>query len=418
MRGGAERPKRGLRQQLLAPWSTCSEPPTAAPRVELCELADRSVDAIGEFARERERSNRLSHRAGHLKVSTTPPQDGAWLPALRRLRAPPGAAAEMVALEPRRDRGAVRLAAVSPGGAIARAAHRAAGAARPRPAGGGARRRGVASCERTRARRIGPGPGGEVLIETDGGPACAPAPRCSRSTRPSAGRARRCAPRLAVTSTHMIDHRAGSRPARGDRLDRGRVHLDRTPPPALLPHHRRRPDRLRLGRRAAWPTAPGSAAGSRSTPAVVEHLRAGHPALLPRPARAPGRRGLGRAGRRLADASAERRHARGRRESTTSAGSPATASAPRTWPARRSPRSPSTAATSSPARRWSSRGQPPVPPRAARCIGGTVVRAALVSAGARRGPRRPGGRADQARDQGPAACSGSTSVAEPPRPAV
>ena len=46
-------------------------------------------------------------------------------------------------------------------------------------------------------------------------------------------------------------HRAGARRARGDRLDRRRVHHRRPHAPPLLPHHARRPDRVRLGRRPA-----------------------------------------------------------------------------------------------------------------------------------------------------------------------
>ena len=43
--------------------------------------------------------------------------------------------------------------------------------------------------------------------------------------------------RLTVTSSHIVHDRAGAGPARGDRLDRRRVHHGRPPAPALLPHH-------------------------------------------------------------------------------------------------------------------------------------------------------------------------------------
>ena len=45
--------------------------------------------------------------------------------------------------------------------------------------------------------------------------------------------------------------RAGARRDRGDRLDRGRVHHRRPHADPLLPHHARRANRLRLGRRPA-----------------------------------------------------------------------------------------------------------------------------------------------------------------------
>ena len=64
--------------------------------------------------------------------------------------------------------------------------------------------------------------------------------------------------------------------------------------------------------------------------------------------------------------------------STTSAVSPATASGPRIWPARCSPRWRSTAATGSPVSALVEPAQPPVPPEPLRYLGGSLVRAALL----------------------------------------
>ena len=168
---------------------------------------------------------------------------------------------------------------------------------------------GVTLAEQTRVRRI-ESRSGDVLIETDDGASVRAGAAVLAINAASAGVAP-LRPRLAVTSTHMIVTEPVPDLLERDRLDRGRVHLDRTPPSALLPHHRRRADRLRLGRRAlglrgaARRQGRGRSAGGRAPPR-------GHPAIFPRSQRAPGRRGLGRAGRRLPDPSSGGRHARGR----------------------------------------------------------------------------------------------------------
>ena len=71
-------------------------------------------------------------------------------------------------------------------------------------------------------------------------------------------------------------HRAGPRAARGDRLDRRRVHHRQPRPGRLLPHHPGRPDRLRLGRRpdrdGRRPRRPRRARPPRWSTATTAHL--------------------------------------------------------------------------------------------------------------------------------------------------
>ena len=84
---------------------------------------------------------------------------------------------------------------------------------------------------------------------------CGLAPRSSRSAAPRSRRAGRCG-----TGSRSPPPTSSS-PSRcpmsgGDRLDRWRVHHRQPRPDRLLPHHARRPDRLRLGR---WPDRDGRA---------------------------------------------------------------------------------------------------------------------------------------------------------------
>ena len=132
--------------------------------------------------------------------------------------------------------------------------HRAAGAAGAGPAQAADRARRARLRELARgapALRARRGRG----ARRDRGPAASgPAPPCSRSG--PAARALRAAAHPAVG--HLVPHRAhraGARRARGDRLDRRRVHHRRPHARPLLPHHARRTHRLRLGRRAGSPTA-------------------------------------------------------------------------------------------------------------------------------------------------------------------
>ena len=76
-----------------------------------------------------------------------------------------------------------------------------------------------------------------------------PAPRWSRSARAAAGRR---GPLRKPAHRHLLSHRphrAGARAARGDRLDRRRVHHRLPDDAPLLPHDPGRPDRLRPRRR-------------------------------------------------------------------------------------------------------------------------------------------------------------------------
>ena len=134
------------------------------------------------------------------------------------------------------------------------------------------------------------------------------------------------------------DHRAGARPARGDRLDRRRVHHRLAGDGPLLPHHARRADRLRLGRGPGRASARAPHGRAELDPAwsstrSERHLRP----LLPR-ARGPADRArLGRADRRLADPPAGDL-ASSSPGSTAPSATRATASGRRTWSAARSPR--------------------------------------------------------------------------------
>ncbi|MET0824500.1 MAG: FAD-binding oxidoreductase [Solirubrobacterales bacterium] len=167
--------------------------------LELCDLAAASVDAIGEFAREREIE--IGYRkAGHLKVSTTPSQDGSWLPALRACERA-GRGGEMVALDAaavreRCDSPLFRQGALVPQGASVQPALLARGL---RSAVLDA---GVTLAEQTRVRRI-ESRSGDVLLETDDGASVRAGAAVLAINAASAGVAP-LRPRLAVTSTHMI----------------------------------------------------------------------------------------------------------------------------------------------------------------------------------------------------------------------
>ena len=181
-----------------------------------------------------------------------------------------------------------------------------------------------------------------------GGGARRPAGRCAPRP-PSSPSARRAlvpaAPLAAVRDLlpHRAD-RAGARRARGDRLDRRRVHHRRPHAPPLLPHDARRADRVRLGRRPARlrraperPHRGGPRGGRRGAPPPA--------ADLPRARGAPRSRTPG-AARSTCRPATSPRSARCRAgPSTSPSASPATAWARRTWPAAPSPRWRSTGAT-------------------------------------------------------------------------
>ena len=107
----------------------------------------------------------------------------------------------------------------------------------------------------------------------------APAPRCSRWAR-GPRRARAALASLGHLLAHS-PHRAGAEAARRARLDRRRVHHRRPHARALLPHHARPADRVRLGRRAARPSARGCTGAPRWTTDVAAEAHALPAADLP-----------------------------------------------------------------------------------------------------------------------------------------
>ena len=165
-----------------------------------CRLGDRSVDAIGEFAAER--GAEIAYRkGGHLKVSTSPPQDGAWLGALRACEAG-GSPESMVALSGE----AVRARCDSPlfreGAYIAQAAT-VQPALLARALRDAVLDSGATVAEGTRARALRSGTRGGVEIDTDGGARVRAASAVIAINAAAAG-FKPLRSRLAVTSTHMI----------------------------------------------------------------------------------------------------------------------------------------------------------------------------------------------------------------------
>ena len=173
-------------------------------------------------------------------------------------------------------------------------------------------------------------------------------------------------------------HRARARRARGMRLDRGRVHHRRPRDAPLLPHHPRRPHRLRLGRRAHRLRRPPRRP-HRVRPGPRRPDRAGPALLLSRPRRAGGSSTAGEA----RSTSRPRTSPSPRGWAPTTSGrhsaTRATASAPRGWWAACSPRSPSTAATSTPASPSSSPPRDRVPGGLPGWVGGNAIRAGLLA---------------------------------------
>ena len=173
-----------------------------------------------------------------------------------------------------------------------------------------------------------------------------------------------------------------------DRLDRGRVDHRRPHVPALLPHHARRPHPLRLGRRAAGGRRTAQRPHRGRRPVVEEihrHLVDYFPALEGARSPTPG------AARSTSRPATCRRSARSTTApSTTRSGSPATASARRTWPAACWP---GWLRGRRPPARLDEPG-PPVPPEPLAWLGGMVVRApsCAPSGWARDGARIPDAR--------------------------
>ena len=168
--------------------------------VEICALAAASVDAIGAWARSQEIEVGFRKR-GHLKVSTSPAQDDAWMPAVLAC-ARLGNAAEYTAIDGgqarrRCDSPLFRGGAWMPEAATVQPARLALGLRASVLA------RGVAIHEHTRATRIGPEPGAGVVVETSAG-ARVRARTAVLAINASAAGVEPVRSRLAVSSTHMI----------------------------------------------------------------------------------------------------------------------------------------------------------------------------------------------------------------------
>ena len=259
--------------------STSSPSASAEPAaLELCRRAGGHDRRDRRLARDRRDADVWFRKAGHLKVATSAAQDDRWLASARacaRLGVPeqcePLDRAEVAA---RCGSPAFRGGVLTADAATVQPARLALGTAF-----------GPARSRHRRPRTVEGAPDRAARRRRDRGQdGCRPGrgtgARCSRS----AVRRLRIGPLrsgLAVTSTHMVDHRARPRPARADRLDGGRVHLDRraststtsAPPPT---------GGSRSGRaEEGWPTGPGSEAGSRSTAAAVRQVRADLLQLFP-----------------------------------------------------------------------------------------------------------------------------------------
>lgn len=168
--------------------------------LEVCSQAAASVEAIGEWATERG-VDAWYRRAGHLKVSIAPTQDGSWESSMRACERL-GAAAEYVPqgadeVRARCDSPLFRSGALSPGSATVQPARLVLGLREALVEAG------VEVHELTRARRIGHRPGTGVVIETErGGRVTAPA--AVLAIGPATAGFGPLRNRLAVSSTHML----------------------------------------------------------------------------------------------------------------------------------------------------------------------------------------------------------------------
>ena len=352
--------------------------------IAVARAAQAAVNGIGAFCAEQE-VDAWYRQAGYLQVSTAPAWDGRWAEALAACRelGEPGACA-------RADRRAGAPSAAGhrsfapapyyPGAATVQPARLAHGL-RERLARGTAFR--SASGPRSGAFRAS---GAGIVVET----ARWPGPR----RRGGAGRGglARVGPRSALAADRDLiahgDHRAGCGSARGDRLDRGRVHHRLTGDDPLLPDHARRADRVRLGRRPGGVRRRGPRGEPSSTRGWSTEIERDLVRFFP-----------GLAGRRVKvawggpiDVSPE--SPAGRREPRragfiTGSATPVTASGLRTWLAARSPRLRSTGAT----RRagWRSSNRLPSTSRRSR-FGSSAGRSSDARCFAARRRSRPDGR--------------------------
>ena len=234
---------------------------------EVCERGAESVEAIGAWA-EREGVDIGFRRGGHLKVATSAAQDGAWSEAVSACaRIGFGRECEAVAAAEARgrcDSPLFRGGAWMPGGATVQPAKLALGLRKALLA------RGVAIFERTRARRIGPEPGGGILVETTAG-ARVRAPAAVLAINAATAGLRPLRSRLAVSSTHMIltepvpDVLADLGWTGGEAISTARRHL----------HYFRTTEDGRIAFGGAGRLAYGARLGGRIEvdPGVVEELR-------------------------------------------------------------------------------------------------------------------------------------------------
>ena len=352
----------------------------------VCRASAESVAAIGAWCEDAGR-RRLVPRAGYLlRVDRARPRT-ALIDAI--VAAAPTLGAPASGRRARRRR--VRARCDSPLLPPRRSSSRDDATVHPARLALGLRERviarGVRVYERSRGARAAQ-PGGGVVAETDGGRVRAGAAVLAVNAA-AARLPRRCATALAVTSSHIVLTEPVPDVLERARLDRRGVHHRRAHVRALLPHHERRPDRVRLGRRAARRRARASTAASRSTADVARETARHLVEILPARSRAARSRTPG-AARSTSPRATCRRSARSTaRRSTTRSASPATASARRTSPAGSSPR----CATGETPRGRAPRPATParVPPEPVAWAGGMVVRAAFLRKERHRGrgPPRP-----------------------------
>ena len=290
-----------------------------------CEASSDSVRAIGAWC-EAEGVDAWFRPAGFVETSTSEAQDAVidGDPRGRRGGRPTRSSRSTPsAVRARCDSPRFRRGLLVPDDATVQPARLALGLRRR------LLERGVAVYEHSRVRALRAHAGGVVAETRDArvraGAAVLAINAATRGVRPL---------RVAAVG-HLVAHRAdraGARRARADRLDRGRVDHRRAHVPALLPHHARRPHRLRLGRRAAGGRR-AARRPHRGRPARRSRRSAATSSTTSRRSRAARSRTPG-AARSTSRRATCRRSARSTTaRSTTRSASPATASARRTSPA-------------------------------------------------------------------------------------
>ena len=204
------------------------------------DAARETVDAIGAWC-EAEGVDAHYRRGGELVVSTAPAQDGD--------RAPRRSTASRVIAQTAEQARARCDSPVFRGGVYRpERGERASGAARVRAAGAAARPRRADLRGQSQARAIRPAPGG-VEVRTDRGPRARARRPCWPINAASGRAAAAAQPADGLLQPHRRDRARAGR-ARRARLARRRVDLRRPRAAALPAHDARRPDPVRLGRRA------------------------------------------------------------------------------------------------------------------------------------------------------------------------